>query len=274
MLLKDNIQRLLKLGLGRAKFVLVKKIFRNSETLATSKQRLFFLRQCSTLNIFPKTIGNLRLPYDFAVKSITEKSKQRTGRFVLNESKRALLRIIAIKLHEQRRLDERITSVFTPDVASRIRFQRYLAYNTASNLHNRKFVTLLNNLRNPSSANTSENKSPNGSSDQRNRTTNLNSTDNNNTSSSDVTSSKPNLVTDLTNNLNAQEITLLFKGPKFSLSPGISEHTITGIIFFLSASQSNTMETLSRIKISAFRLPYLSTVPTHLKTRIRRRTRK
>ena len=239
MLLKDNIQRLLKLGLGRAKFVLVKKIFRNSETLATSKQRLFFLRQCSTLNIFPKTIGNLRLPYDFAVESITEKSKQRTRRFVLNESKRALRRIIAIKLHEQRRLDERITSVFTPDVASRIRFQRYLAYNTASNLHNRKFLTLLNNLRNPSSANTSENNSPNGSSNQRNRTTNLNSTDNNNTSSSDVTSSKPNLVTDLTNNLNAQEITLLSKGPKFSLSPGISEHTITGIniAFYRLANQ-------------------------------------
>ena len=124
-------------------------------------------------------------------------------------------------------------------MASRIRFQRYLAYNTASNLHNRKFVTLLNNLRNPSSANTSENNSPNGSSDQRNRTTNLNSTDNNNTSSSDVTSSKPNLVTDLTNNLNAQEITLLSKGPKFSLSPGIREHTITGIniVFYRLANQ-------------------------------------
>ena len=183
MLLKDNIQRLLKLGLGRAEFVLVKKIFRNSETLATSKQRLFFLRQCSTLNVFPKTIENLRLPYDFGVESITEKSKQRTRRFVLNESKRALGRIIAIKLHEQRRLDESITSVFTPDVASQIRSQRYLAYNTASNLHNRKFLTLLDNLKNPSSANTSENNSPNGSSDQRNRTTNLKSTDNNNTSS-------------------------------------------------------------------------------------------
>ena len=71
MLLKDNIQRLLKLGLGRAEFVLVKKIFRNSETLATTKQRLLFLRQCSSLNVFPKTIENLRLPYDFGVKSIT-----------------------------------------------------------------------------------------------------------------------------------------------------------------------------------------------------------
>ena len=150
-------------------------IFRNSETLATSKQRLFFLRQCSTLNVFPKTIENLRLPYDFGVESITEKSKQRTKRFVLNESKRALRRIIAIKLQEQRRLDERITSDFTPDVASKIRSQRYLAYNTASNLQNRKFITLLDNLKNLSSANASENNSPNDSSDQRNTTTNFNS---------------------------------------------------------------------------------------------------
>ena len=69
---------------------------------------------------------------------------------------------------------------------------------------------------------------------------NLNSTDNNNTSSSDnVTTSKPNLVTDLTSNLNAQEIILLSKGPKFSLSPGISEHTITGIniAFYRLANQ-------------------------------------
>ena len=240
MLLKDNIQRLLKLGLGQAEFVLVKKIFRNRETLATSKQRLFFLRQCSTLNVFPKTIENLRLPYDFGAESITEKSRQRTKRFVLNESKRALRRIISIKLHQQQRLTERITSDFTPDVASKIRSQRYLAYNTASNLHNRKFLMLVDNLKNPSSANTSENNSPNDSSDQRNTTTNLNSTDNDNTSSSDnVTTNKPNLITNLTSNLNAQEINLLSTGPKFSLSPGISEHTIMGIniAFYRLANQ-------------------------------------
>ena len=79
------------------------------------------------------------------------------------------------------------------------------------------------------------------SSDQRNRTTNLNSTDNNNTSSSDnvITTNKPNLLTDLTSNLSAQEINLLSKGPKFSLSPGISEHTITGIniAFYRLANQ-------------------------------------
>ena len=177
-------------------------IFRNSETYATSKQRLFFLRQCSTLNVFPKTIENLRLPYDFGVESITEKSKQRTKRFVLNESKRALRRIIAIKLHEQRRLDERITSDFTPDVASKIRSQRYLAYNAASNLQNRKFLTLLRGT----TSRTWAVPTPQWMIVQMTRPTKeiqlptlTVSTDNNNTSSSDnVATNKPNLVTDLT----------------------------------------------------------------------------
>ena len=152
----------------------------------------------------------------------------------------SILNEIVKILFEQRRLDERITSDFTPDLAFKIRSQRYLAYNTASSLHNRKFLTLLDNLKNLSSANTSENNNPNNSSDQRNTTTDLNSTDNSNTSSSDnVTTNKANLVTDLTNNLNAQEINLLSKGPKFSLSPGISEHTITGIniAFYRLANQ-------------------------------------
>ena len=37
----------------------------------------------------------------------------------------------------------------------------------------------------------------------------------------------------------------------------------------LSTSQPNTMETLSRVKLSTVRLPHLSTVLTHLQTRIK-----
>lgn len=46
-------------------------------------------------------------------------------------------------------------------------------------------------------------------------------------------------MTDLTCNLNTQEINLLSKGPKFSLSPGVNEHTITGIniAFYRLANQ-------------------------------------
>ena len=208
MLLKDSMQRLSKLGLGRAEFVLVKKVFRNSETLAISKRRLSFLRQCSTLDVLPKTIANLRLPYDYRIESITEKSKQRTKRFVLNESKRALRRIIAIKQHEQRQLNEQITSHFTPEVASKIRSQRYLAYNTASSLHNRKFLKLLDNLKNFNSAstnNTSVNNSLHNSPDQIDTATdvenNFTNDDTSYTSSPDTTN-KANLVTDLTHNLN------------------------------------------------------------------------
>ena len=156
------MNRLLKLGLGRAEFVLVKKIFRNSESLAANKQRLSFLRQCSKFNVFPKTIANLKLPYDYGITSITEKSKLRTKHLVPNENKRALRKVIAIKQHEQQQLNEKITSQFSPEAASQIRSQRYLAYNTASNLHSIKFLELLDNLRKNTISNyTSDNNSPN-----------------------------------------------------------------------------------------------------------------
>jgi hypothetical protein len=45
MLLKHNFTRLINLGLGRADFVLMRKVFNNSEGLAKRKQQLHFLRQ-------------------------------------------------------------------------------------------------------------------------------------------------------------------------------------------------------------------------------------
>ena len=256
------MNRLLKQGLGRAEFVLVKKIFRNSESLAATKQRLSFLRQCSRLNVFPKAIANLKLPYDYGIISITEKSKLRTKRFVLNENKRALQKVIAIKQQEQPQLNGRITSQFSPEAASQIQSQRYLAYNTASNLHSKKFLTLLDNLRNNSTSNTSgdnlanqintaSHRNNNGdtskthSSKTSNEASQINtaSNHNNNDDTSNThppkTSNEAKLVTDLTRNLNTQEINPLSKGPKFSLSSGINEHTITSIniAFYRLANQ-------------------------------------
>jgi len=97
MLLKDKMNRLLKVGLGRAEFLLLKKILRNSESLAVNKERLSFLCQCSRINVFPKTIANLKLPYGYGITSITAKSKLRTKRFLLNENKRALRKVVAIE---------------------------------------------------------------------------------------------------------------------------------------------------------------------------------
>ena len=97
MLLKDNLNRLFKLGLGRANFVLAKKILRNSESITTNKLRVNFLRRCSTLNVFPKTIESIKVNYSNGIKSLEARSKLRTNRFVLNESIRALRRLIAIK---------------------------------------------------------------------------------------------------------------------------------------------------------------------------------
>ena len=146
MLLKDTFKRLVKLGLGRANFVLTKKILRNSESLATIKQRLTFLHRCSALNIFPTTIENIKVNFDHGIKSLEERSKLRIKRFVLNESKRTLRRLITIKLHEQKQLDGEITSNLPPQIATKVRPQRYLAYNTASKLHYERFQKLLAEL--------------------------------------------------------------------------------------------------------------------------------
>ena len=115
---------------------------------------------------------------------------------------------------------------FSLETASQIRSQRYLAYNTTSNLHSKKLLKLLDNLRNDSTSNyTSENNPPDQIDTAFNRENNV---DTNNTHSPSTTN-ESKLVTDLTRNLNTQEINLLSKGHKFRLSSEISEHTITSI---------------------------------------------
>ena len=228
MLLKDNLNRLFKLGLGRANFVLTKKILRNSEGIATNKQRLNFLRRCSTLNVFPKTIENIKVNYGYGIKSVQARSKLRTKRFVLNESIRALRRLIAIKLHKQKQLDDEITSNLPPEIAVKVRFHRYLAYNTASKLYYRRFLKQLEELQNANTAYTDEQQqhtTGTQDADKPQDTTESQSTN----EPEDTTQDKVDLVTDLTNGLNTQEINLLSKGPKFSLSPGINEHTTTAV---------------------------------------------
>ena len=215
------------------------------------------LNKCSRRNVFSKTIANLKLPYDYGIISITEKSKLRTKRFVLNENKKALRKVIAIK---QQQLNERITSRFSPQTASQIRSQRYLAYNIASNLHRKKFLKLLDNLKNLKNNSTSHytsdddshipvNTAPNNNGDTCNtyspkpskEASSIYTASNcdNNGETSNTYKTVNELVTDLTHNLNTQEINLLCKGPKFNLSPGVSEHTITSIniAFYRLANQ-------------------------------------
>ena len=228
MLLKDTFKRLVKLGLGRANFVLTKKILRNSESLATIKQTVTFLHRCSALNIFPTTIENVKVNFDHGSKSLEERSKLRIKRFVLNESKRTLRRLITIKLHEQKQLDGEITSNLPPQIATKVRLQRYLAYNTASKLHYERFQKLLAELqKSDNTANTNS---------QQDAT---NTEDTNQPQDTTRPENRNDLVTELTNSLNNKEVNLLAKGPKFSLSPGINEQTTTtiNIAFYRLANQ-------------------------------------
>ena len=66
MLLKEKMNRLLKLGLGRVEFVLVKKIFRNSESFAA------FL-ELGSLNLAhpPPMLQTQRLPKDHSKPQTT-----------------------------------------------------------------------------------------------------------------------------------------------------------------------------------------------------------
>ena len=109
----------------------------------------------------------------------------------------------------------------------KIRSRRYFAYNTASKLHSMKFLKRLINLRNLDNAISSNNSQLNPT----NAATNME----NNHNTIDTT----NLVTDLTGQLNSQETDLPSKGPKFSPSPAVPEHTVTGInvAFFRLANQ-------------------------------------
>ena len=218
MLLKDTFKRLVKLGLGRANFVLTKKILRNSESLATIKQRLTFLHRCSALNIFPTTIENIKVNFDHGIKSLEERSKLRIKCFVLNESKRTLRRLITIKLHEQKQLNGEITSNLPPQIAS----------TSASKLHYERFQKLLAELqKSDNTANTNS---------QQDAT---NTEDTNQPQDTTRPENTNDLVTDLTNSLNNKEVNLLAKGPKFSLSPGINEQTTTAIniAFYRLANQ-------------------------------------
>ena len=125
-----------------------------------------------------------------------------------------------------------------PEIADKVRFHRYLAYNTASKLHNRRFLKQLEKLQNANTVYTDE---------QEQHTTGTQDVDKpqdttepqNTNEPEDTTQDKVDLVTDLTNGLNTQEINILSKGPKFSLSPGINEHTTTAIniAFYRLANQ-------------------------------------
>ena len=114
MLLKDSINYIQNLGLGQAEFVLMKKVSRNSENLATLKQRLNFLKQCSDHNILPKTIDNIEQPFNHGIASLDLVARQRIKRFILNENKGTLRKTIAIKVKEQKQLDLKITAENLP----------------------------------------------------------------------------------------------------------------------------------------------------------------
>ena len=145
------------------------------------------------LDIFPTTIENIKVKFDHGIKSLEERSKLRIKRFVLNESKRTLRRFVTIKLQEHKQLDGEITSSLPPQIATKVRLQRYLAYNIPSKLHSERFQKLLAELQKSDNTASTDN--------QRNAT---NIEDTNQPQDTTKPENTNDLVTDLTNTLNTK----------------------------------------------------------------------
>ena len=91
--------------------------------------------------------------------------------------------------------------------ARKIKTHRYLVYNTSSKFHRERLTKKLNNILRKSSPNYLQ----------------THHTTNNNASTPMQTEL---MVTDLSHNLNDQELNLLAKGPKFGLLDGVDNNTI------------------------------------------------
>ena len=211
MLLKENFQRLITLGLGQAEFFLTRRIFASNEALAKKKQQLKFLQRCSEFNVFPTTIQNLHFP-TILNTTHSEGFRTQTKRNILNKSKKQLRRTIAQDYHKQRELDCQLTSVSTPQTVKRIRTQNYLVYNTSSKLHGDRLKQKFD--RNFKKQQPERYRQSHGSIPI--------------PATTDITQNHT-LVTDLTNTLNDDEINLLAKGPKFNLAEGVNDNTINDL---------------------------------------------
>lgn len=64
MLLKENYQILCDLSksLNQTHFPNLRSLMKNYESVANKKCKLTFLKKCLSMNLFPKTIDNVRFP--------------------------------------------------------------------------------------------------------------------------------------------------------------------------------------------------------------------
>ena len=198
MLLRKNYQILKSLRLSQTNFPLVKQMIYNSEKYARNLQQLRFLKTCKLLELYPNTIENLHLPQIYNSKQLYKKKlkiKQQilatTIRHLYKETNKSKK-----KMKEHNQLLHRYNS--KPEATSIIQKCKE-AYHIARIFHKQRIDKKIQHL---------QSKKPT-------------------TRETEVIPQieKSELVTDLSKQLNEEEINLLSKGPKFAIKEEVKETT-------------------------------------------------
>ena len=207
MLLFRNYILLLHLHLSQITFNVARKILQNGERQGKLQQKIFFLSHCLANGLMPSTISNIHLPQCFNSPSLAS-SKHFIQRYILNKTRRHLYS----QLHECQREWNILYQQLRP-------FKQDLHILAQARADARGYSEWYFNLdfgrkafnlsMHPRNCNDSQNH-------PLSKPLQLNPR-----RSGPVMGQPPQLVTDMTNTLSADQTNLLTKGPKFSLAPGI-----------------------------------------------------
>ena len=205
MLLRDNFQILIDLNLSQVPFSLARTALQTCEKLGRQEEQLFFLKQCKGNDVLPKTITNLKLPSCFH-SSYMRSARLKIQLQTLNSMIRFTYGEISRSKKRWSRLEMEFHEQFTAAIseANSLSAAMVHAYHIGRVSHHsilrQRFHKLLDAKL---------------STESRFSRREINNDD-----------IRDTLVTDKTNSLDADELALLAKGPKFALAPPVNQNTI------------------------------------------------
>ena len=186
------------MSLSQANFSFMRTCFKNSERMANFKSQLKFISQCQGLGVFPKTIGNLHLPQFYQQPSFTGRAS-RLKKAILKDMVRYLRCCYFTCRRKTKRLNDQIRQTFDNARADSIINICKAVYFHAFNKRETHFREKLKTLLPPPSSDLPPDVRPELSRDE--------------------------LVTDMTNALSEDELSLLAKGPNFAIKAKLDERT-------------------------------------------------
>ena len=201
MLLRENFLILKSLHLSQAEFPWIRECFKVSERMAKSKTQYNFIRRCIEYEVYPKTIENLHLPQFYEHPNFSNKAS-----FIKKSIMKHMKRYLQSRYYQESSTALRNEELIL-DTYQRIRAQEIIAACKESykltiksqESHMKiKFNAILNNKQLETTRFGERNKDKAKTMD---------------------------MVTDLTQTLEPEEISLLSKGPKFAVQERFSEKT-------------------------------------------------